>query len=427
MKNLYFELSMGAAGDMLMAALLDIYDQADEFVHALNNMGLEGVSINTCEGKKCGIRARGVSVLVNGHEEESIDIKMLKDKIINADHLHTKDTNASTKIHSHNHEHTHSDIETIAVTINNLKIPQSVKYNALSVYKIIAEAEAQAHCTTVSKVHFHEVGSKDAIADIVGVCWLIELIGADKITASYINTGSGKVLTAHGVLPVPTPATEIILRGIPSYSNGMNAELCTPTGAALIKHFCSEFGPKPLMTNERTGYGMGKKDLEQANVIRAFLGRTDDTLSSTANEVIAELKCNIDDMSAEAIGYAVQKLFDEGALDVFTTPIYMKKLRPATLLTCIVKKSDADRIAKSMLKYTTSIGVRKAEYERYALNQNNVTLATTFGNVKVKLSDGYDTRKLKAEYDDIAKIASENNMSYVQAEKEIYRQITDNK
>jgi uncharacterized protein (TIGR00299 family) protein len=315
------------------------------------------------------------------------------------------------------------DIASIAHIIEHMAVPQSVKYNALSVYKIIAEAEAQAHNTHVSAVHFHEVGALDAIADITAVCWLVELLGADEITASPVNSGRGQGLTSHGNLPVPAPATELILRGIPSYAGNIQAELCTPTGAALIKHFCTSYGPRPMMKTLKTGYGMGKKEFEQANCVRAFLGEGADMPEEGPNETITELKCNIDDMSAEAIGYAARALLDEGALDVFLQPVQMKKDRPATLLTCLAKEEDAPRMAKLMFKHTTTLGVRQCACERYALKRQSVEVDTPIGKARMKLSNGYGAKKIKVEYEDIAACAAQHHLSFADAERMIYAHI----
>lgn len=437
MKKLYFELNMGAAGDMLTAALLDIYEKPAEFIALMNAAGLEGVTIEANDVVKCGIRGKSISVCVGGVEEESRDVESAHEHDHDgndpSDHGHTDhghdhhhdDACTDHDAHTHNGhaDHSHSDIASIARIIENLHIPQSVKYNALSVYKIIAEAEAEAHHTHVSAVHFHEVGSLDAIADITAFCWLIELIGADEISASAVNTGSGRVLTAHGILPVPAPATELILRDVPSYSNDVSAELCTPTGAALIKHFCSSYGARPLMKIIRTGYGMGKKEFKQANCVRAFFGETEGTDSCMPNETIVELKCNIDDMSGEALGYAVRALTDGGALDVFTQSIQMKKNRPAALLTCLTTKEDAQRMVQLMLMHTTTLGVRQCICERYALKRQCVEIDTPVGKLRMKLSNGYDTKKIKVEYDDIAAFAAQKNISFSDAERIIYSHI----
>jgi uncharacterized protein (DUF111 family) len=230
-------------------------------------------------------------------------------------------------------------------------------------------------------------------------------------------------MTSHGILPVPAPATELILRGIPSYAGGIQAELCTPTGAALIRHFCASYGPRPMMKTLKTGYGMGKKEFKQANCVRAFLGEGMDMPEEGPNETITELKCNIDDMSAEAIGYAARALLDEGALDVFLQPIQMKKDRPATLLTCLAKEDDAPRMAKLMFKHTTTLGVRQCACARYALKRQSVEVDTPIGKARMKLSNGYGGKKIKVDYADIAACAAQHHLSFADADRMIYAHI----
>lgn len=255
--------------------------------------------------KKCGITGTHIRVTVGGAEENE-------------------------NIHEHHHSHNHlSDIKHI---VGHLNLSEKVHNDVISVYSIIAEAESKVHNCKIENIHFHEVGTMDAIADIVGVCMLIDELGVDEIMASPINVGKGQVKCAHGILPVPAPATALILKDIPIYSNNINDELCTPTGAALLKYFVKKFAEMPVMKISKIAYGLGTKDFETANCVRAFLGETE----NKAYRVV-ELMCNIDDVSGERISFAMNRLFDGGALDVFTTPINMKKSRPAILLTCICR------------------------------------------------------------------------------------------
>ena len=262
-------------------------------------------------------------------------------------------------------------MEEIASIIEHLDVSGRVKKDALAVYRLIAEAESKAHGRPVSQVHFHEVGALDAVADVVGVCLLMETIGPDAVVASPILVGSGQVRCAHGILPVPAPATAQILQGGPVYGGAVRGELCTPTGAALLAHFADEFGPAPTMAAEKIGYGMGKKDFPAANCLRAFWGESARVLPR-----VAELKCNLDDMTPEAIGFAVGALLDAGALDAFTESIYMKKNRPAVLLTCLCAEADAEKFARLMLAHTTTLGVRKSVQERYTLVSHIETART---------------------------------------------------
>lgn len=287
-----------------------------------------------------------------------------------------------------------SDIENI---INGLNVSDKVKADALAVYGLIAEAESKAHGKPISDIHFHEVGTMDAVADIVGVCVLLEKIGADKIIVSPLATGYGQVRCAHGILPVPAPATASIIEGIPSYSGDVEGELLTPTGAALLKYFADSFGTRPVIAIEKTGYGMGRKDFAKANMLRTFIGNSEDE----ADKVI-ELMCNVDDMTGEEIGYATGILMDNGALDVFTTPVFMKKNRPGILITCVVRPEDKEKFAKLIFEHTTTIGIRYQTMDRFRLARKEEKVMTKFGEASVKISQGFGVTKVKPEYDDVS-------------------------
>ncbi len=297
--------------------------------------------------------------------------------------------------------------------IEGLNAGEKIKKDVLAVYNLIAEAESHAHGVPVSEIHFHEVGTMDAVADITAVCMLIDELAPDEIVASPVHLGSGSVRCAHGILPVPAPATAYILRGVPVYGGAVEGELCTPTGAALIKHFVTRFGDMPVMKVSGIGYGMGKKDFERANCLRAFLGETED---GTA-ESILELSCNLDDMTAEEIGFAQEMLFEGGAKDVFTIPIGMKKSRPGVLLSVLCDEEDREKILGLIYKHTSTIGVRERVLCRYTLSRSEESLRTELGTVRVKTSSGYGVTKSKYEYEDLAKIARENDLSLREAEK----------
>ena len=446
MKTLYFECGMGAAGDMLMAALLELHDNPYDFLQKLGKIGILNVTVSALPSIKCGISGTNIVVKVGGHEEVSHDHQ---DHEHGHDHTHhhesththshddhTHDHSHDHHGHTHNHDHEHhhhshddhkhhehgdhdhdhthddhshgsySDIEHI---IGHLSISDEVKKNARGVYKLLAEAESRAHGVPVSQIHFHEVGEMDAVTDIVGVCMLIEELAPDRILCSPINVGSGYVRCSHGILPVPAPATATILKGTPIYSDETKGELCTPTGAAILKYFSSEYCKMPMMTVSGIGYGMGKKDFAKANCVRAFIGVSDD--KNGISESVAELVCNLDDMTAEAIAYAQQLLLDEGALDVYTTPIGMKKGRSGLSLTCMCHVDDKDIMLALIFKHTTTLGVREYISRRYAMHKKYSEVQTKFGNVKVKISYGFGAEKTKPEYEDVAKIARTNNLS----------------
>jgi len=281
-----------------------------------------------------------------------------------------------------------------------------VKDQVLAVYKGIAEAESQVHGVPITQIHFHEVGEMDAIADIVGVCMLIEALAPDKILVSPIHVGSGHVRCSHGILPVPAPATAIILQDAPIYSDQTKGELCTPTGAALLVHFADTFCPMPMMRVSKIGYGMGTKDFEKANCVRAFIGD-----AGGVEESVSELVCNLDDMTAETVAFAGEQLLEAGALDVYTTAIGMKKGRPGLSLTCMCRTSDKDDMLSLMFKHTTTLGVREYQSRRYALQKEYTQVQTKFGAVTMKTSSGFGVKKSKPEYEDVAKIAREAGCS----------------
>ena len=252
----------------------------------------------------------------------------------------------------------------------------------------------------------HEVGSLDAVADVAGVCLLVHMLGVERIVASPVHVGSGQVRCAHGILPVPAPATAHILRDVPIYGGAIRGELCTPTGAALLKHFVTEFGSMPVMKVEKIGYGMGNKEFEAANCVRALLGET-----AGGRDEVAELCCNLDDMTAEAIGFAQEELLAAGALDVYTTPIGMKKGRPAVLLSCMCRMEDRERLLGLLFRHTTTLGVRENVCRRYTLERGERTVDTPHGPVRLKTASGWGVVRSKPEYEDVARIARGQGIS----------------
>ena len=389
MKVLYIECNMGAAGDMFMSALLELTAEPDRFIERLNGLNIPGVKFKITKSVKCGIMGTHAEVSVDGKTEH--------------EHMHERN-------HQHNHSHHHTGMKEIEHIIASLDVSDYVRKNALAVYKLIAEAESHAHGCAVEHIHFHEVGSMDAVADVVGTCMLLEELAPDKIIASPVNVGSGQVRCAHGILPVPAPATAYILRDVPIYSGDIESELCTPTGAALLRHFASEFAPMPVMRVSKIGYGMGTKDFRAANCMRIMLGEAQEDLNADT-DVILELCCNIDDMTGEEIGFAINRLFDAGALDVFTAPIGMKKNRPGILLTCLCRENQREEMLKLIFKHTTTIGVREHISNRYILSRTEEVVNTKYGEIRIKKSHGYGVSRVKPEYDDIERAAIENDIS----------------
>ena len=401
MKTLYLECGMGAAGDMLTGALLELIPDRQRFLDRVNSLGLPGVHVAAEPSVKCGITGTHMCVTVDGKEEESLDAHD------HHDHEHPHDHD-----HEHHHEHLnghphhHASVADIEALIDGLAVSERVKADAKAVYALIADAESQVHGRPVREIHFHEVGTMDAVTDVISVCLLMEQIAPDQVIASPVHVGSGHVRCMHGILPVPAPATALILKDIPTYGGQIRGELCTPTGAALLKHFVSGFGDRPLMKAQAIGYGMGKKDFEHANCVRAFLGE-----SEGKREAVTKLECNLDDMTGEEIGFAIEQLFEAGAKDVYTQPIGMKKSRPAVLLGVICLPGDADRLAEVMMKHTTTLGIRRQDMSRYVLERRMETVTTAFGDIRIKRAAGMGVERSKPEYEDVAALAREHGVS----------------
>ena len=398
MKTLYLDCGMGAAGDMLTAALLELLPDPDGFVDELNALGIPGVQYRREASVKCGITGTHMSVTVNGVEESD------HAHAHHHDHEHTHEHE-----HTNEHEHTphqHSSLHRIRHIISGLHLPEAVQHNAKAVYGLIAEAESRAHNVPVTEIHFHEVGTMDAVADVVAVCLLMDRLAQERIIVSPIHVGSGHVHCAHGILPVPAPATAYILQGLPIYGGSVKGELCTPTGAALLKHFATEFGEMPVMRVGAIGYGMGKKDFPAANCVRSMLGE-----AGESSHTVCQLSCNVDDMTAEAISFSMDRLFDAGALEVYTTPAGMKKSRPGTLICALCPEAAREAVVEAMLRHTTTIGIRESLCRRYVLERHIESIETPYGVVRRKDSCGYGVTRSKYEYDDLARIAEERRIS----------------
>lgn len=476
MKTLYIECAMGAAGDMLTAALLELMPDKEAALAKLNAMGIPGVAFEAEPSEKCGITGTHMRVLIHGEEEGAVPCGHTHAHAHHHEHDHAHERHHEHEhdhVHEHHHEHDHhvhthahahvqedahchdSDahdharhhehdahhqahhgMAEIRSLIAGLAVSETVKEKALAVYQSIAEAESKVHGAEVDQIHFHEVGSMDAVADVTAVCLLMELLAPEQVIVSPIHVGSGTVLCAHGRLPVPAPATALILEGMPIYGGSVQGELCTPTGAALLKTFADSFGPMPPMTVAKTGYGMGTKDFEQANCLRAMLGasfpmngtgskmqtgqdaegentgsrgaagKDTETENPAAREGrITEISCNLDDMTGEDIAFAAERILQAGALDVFTESIYMKKGRPAVKLTVLARPEDEERLAGEIFRHTSTIGVRIHTDRRYELARRSEQRKTPLGTIEVKISEGFGVRKEKIEFASLKEIA----------------------
>lgn len=411
MRTLYLDCGMGAAGDMLAAALIELLPDPEGFVNELNALGIPGVCFKAEPSVKCGITGTHLTVTVNGEEEESLDVH---DHEHDHEHHHHEHDHDHDHPHEHDHAHHHHhhsslhDIEHIVR--DHLPLPENVKNDVMAVYQLIAQAESHAHGVPVTEIHFHEVGTMDAVADITAVCLLMNRLAPNEVVVSPVNVGSGQVRCAHGILPVPAPATAHILRDVPIYSGSFRGEMCTPTGAALLKHFATRFDTMPVMRVQGVGYGMGKKDFEAANCVRAMLGE-----SETSADVVLELSCNVDDMTGEAIGFAMDRLLDAGALDVYTVPIGMKKSRPGVMLNILCREADRESLVRAVFQYTSTLGIRENTFRRYVLDRHMETVQTPYGAVRCKVSSGYGAQRKKYEYDDLSRIAQAEGVSLEKA------------
>ena len=396
MKILYIDCSMGAAGDMLTAALLELFPNPEAILEQLNSIGIPGVTYLRTPDRKNGILGTHISVRIGETSEEQW--------LVHPD-AHEHET-------AEHHHHEHRSLPEIHNIISGLAVSETVRRNILAVYQLLAEAEGRVHGCPVSEIHFHEVGTLDALADISAVCMLLEELAPDRIVASPVHVGSGTVRCAHGILPVPAPATALLLKGIPCFQTEISGELCTPTGAALLKYFVNEFGPMPVMAAQAVGYGMGKKDFPRANCLRAMLGET----QGSADRII-ELSCNLDDMTAEELGFAMDRFLKEGALDVFSVPINMKKNRPGTLLNVLCRPKDRGRMVRSIFLNTSTLGIRETPHGRYVLDRSFSEVQTSCGTVRRKNVSGYGVARSKYEYADLAAIADAEGISLSEARR----------
>ena len=356
MKLLYLDCFAGISGDMFLGALLDLGVAEDGLRSELAKLKLPGYTISTRRVVKQNISATKFDCL-----------------------------EAANPVMKHGHDH--RGYTEIAGMITASGLSEDVKHTALSVFRRIGEAEAKIHGIPLDQIHFHEVGAVDSLVDIVGACIAIESLGVDEIHASPPRLGSGFVETAHGRFPVPAPATLELLKGIPVQPSNDTVELVTPTGAALLAEFCSQFGPLPAMSIEKIGYGAGTRDLEKTpNVLRAILGNADAaTAPAEEADTIAVIETNIDDMNPQFFGDVMERLLTSGALDVFLTPVQMKKNRPGTLLTVLCERNAVDTLAELVMTHTTSFGVRVQMAQRRKLAREIVKVKTKFGEIDVKV------------------------------------------
>jgi uncharacterized protein (TIGR00299 family) protein len=386
-KILYFDCFAGAAGDMILGALLDAGLPFDELKRALGSLAVEGWDVSVDRVVKTGITATKFRVHEHAHTH----------------HHHDQ---------GHHHHHHHS-LDQIYAAINRSALSDAGRSRAIGMFKRLGEAESAIHGIPLDKIHLHEVGALDSIIDIVGAVFALEWFKADRIVVSPINVGGGMVKSAHGVFPVPAPATLALLNDAPVYSSGVQLELLTPTGALILTEYASEFGPVPAMTIDRVGYGAGDRELKETpNVVRVLVGEAAAGVrtESSATKVVV-LECEIDDMNPQIFGALMDRLYAAGALEVFYSAVQMKKNRPGTLMTIVATPEQRETMTEMVFSESTTIGVRYQELSRECLDREMVAVTTPLGPVRFKVARRKG-RVLNAqpEFDDLAKLSQERGI-----------------
>ena len=386
MKAAYFDCFSGISGDMTLGALVDAGCPLERLREDLKGLEVPDWQISAEKVWKNGMAATHVSV-------------------------RTKDPQ------------THRSLNTILGIIEKSELGRDVRERASSIFRRLGEAEAAVHDVPIEKVHFHEVGAVDAIVDIVGACIGFSVLGIEEFACSPLNVGGGSAKMAHGMLPVPAPAAARLLLGKPTYSNGVQKELVTPTGAAIVATLCQSFGPQPPLRVQSIGYGAGATDLEgQPNVLRIMVGESLQHLETEFDEEIRVIEANLDDLNPQVYGYFAEKALAAGALDVFTTPVQMKKGRPGTLLTLLCKPEDARKLTDLVFAETTTFGLRSYTAERRILPREWQRVQTRFGEVRMKIARANGkVLQVSPEYEDCRKLAEEKKVALREVMEEAMR------
>src|SRR5581483_80397 len=419
MRALYFDCFSGASGDMIVGALLDLGVSLEDLKHELEKLRLDGYSVGLRKVERSHISVTKFDVNVAGQPEAHGHPHSHDHHHEHEGHSHSHDHHAHdhSNDHSHDHDHHHHEhrsLSTIERMINDAALPLRVKERATRIFRRLGEAEATIHNIPIEDVHFHEVGAVDSIVDIVGSCIGFELLGIDQFFCSALNVGYGMVKCAHGLMPVPAPATARLLEGAPVYSrDGVEGEMVTPTGAAIISTLCESYGAIPAMNIVRTGFGAGTRDLHtQPNLLRLVLGDTKEANHGhhkNAHGDVAVIETNIDDMNPQVYGYLMDKLLAAGALDLYYIPVQMKKNRPGILLSVVCAPDLVDNLSDLIFNETTTIGLRYYMAGRKVLAREIVEVTTEFGPVRLKVArmDGKIVN-YSAEYDDCRAAAERN-------------------
>jgi uncharacterized protein (TIGR00299 family) protein len=374
-KLAYFDCFSGISGDMMLGALVDAGCDLGLLRSGLQGLQIPNWTISAEKVWKNGMSATFVRVTAEDQTK-------------------------------------HRSLSAILEIFDKSQLSNSVRKNAAAIFRRLGEAEASVHDVPLEKIHFHEVGAVDALVDIVGACIGFYALGIEKFACSALNVGGGTAKMAHGILPVPAPATATLLQGKPTYSNGVQKELVTPTGAAIVATLCDSFGPQPPMSVTAIGYGAGTADLEgQPNVVRIMIGEAAEKTVAGFDEEIIVIEANLDDMNPQIYGYFLEKALAAGALDVYTAPVQMKKNRPGTLLTVLCKPQDTNTLMSLIFAETTTFGARTYRAQRRTLPREFVSVLTNYGDVRIKISR-VNGRILHVapEYDDCRKLAVEKNV-----------------
>jgi pyridinium-3,5-bisthiocarboxylic acid mononucleotide nickel chelatase len=402
MRTLYFDCFSGISGDMTVGALLDIGADEKALLDGLSQLKVEGYEIKIEKKLKNGISGTDFSVILEeDHDHAAEHEHHMHDGEQDNDHLHHEHEHSHEHPHAHEHKHNtkhvHRNMGDIERIINDSRLSARAKKLSMEMFRLVAEAEGKIHGKPAGEVHFHEVGAVDSIVDIIGTAICIDNLNVDRIVFSSLPLSKGFVKCQHGVFPLPAPATLEILKNVPVYYTDINFELVTPTGAAIAKGLADEFGMVGELEVEKIGYGLGKKTYEIPNVLRVMIFSSKKKIIDR----VVEIETNIDDMTAEQLGCAVEMLFDQGALDVFFTPVFMKKNRPGTKLSVLCQPDKKEGIVEAILKHTSTFGVRMSHMERSILDRETVEVDTEFGNIRCKVGKLHgEVLKYSPEYED---------------------------
>lgn len=441
MKTLYFECFSGISGDMTVGALLDLGADRKMLTEAIESLGIDGFRIEISNTQKCGITATKFDVIIDDeHQHEHHDHNHEHNNHDHShshghDHDHDHDHDHShDHDHDHSHDHDHHDhdhgnggehhhrgLKEITDIINRARMTESAKKLALEIFDIIAEAEGKVHGLPKHEVHFHEVGAIDSIVDIAGMAVCIDSLGADRYVFSPLYEGQGHVHCQHGKVPVPAPATlEMAVRhGIPLKITQTRGELVTPTGAAFVAGMNPQFGSMPQGLIKAVGVGAGTKDFAHANILRVYMIEESLESGDECSDSVVLIETNIDDAKGEQLGYAMEILLEKGALDVYHTPILMKKNRPAYMLSVICEKKHESEIIKTVFEHTTAIGIRRQDIDRVKMQRSFETVATELGDIVLKHCSYEGITKTYLEYESVRKCAHENNIGLDEVERRV--------